>query len=55
MGIRRESWESHLASAGNLLQTCPPAPVTWKLGRILQKWYHGVVDEVCFKIVRLLR
>jgi hypothetical protein len=55
MGIRRECWESRLASAGNPLQICPPAPVTWKLGCILQKWYHGVVDEVCFKIVHFLR
>src|SRR2546422_952896 len=27
----------------------PSALVIWKLGRVRQKWYHGVVDEVCFK------
>ena len=25
------------------------------MGWVLQKWHYGVVDEVCSKIVRLLR
>jgi len=54
MGIRRECWESGLASVGNPLQICPPALVIWKLERVGRKWYHSVVDEVCFKNLRLL-
>src|SRR5215831_5790277 len=37
------------------LQIWLPAPVTWKLGCVLRKWYHGVLDEVCFKILGFLR
>lgn len=47
--------ESGLASAGNPLQIYPADPVTWKLGRVLRKWYHGDVDKVCFQNERFLR